>query len=418
LNNFANHSEFKQAFNAIDELLELYQLLWRYQPFIQPDCPWRLKYPSLHIALLQLSKEQVNIFEKDIPIFIDWLAEFVPDLSKAIIALNSVALIEPAQTLADEQPCDKFTHVGVPGRKWQQIKAFIEQLTKPQSDIIDWCSGKGYLATALHDWAGKKVTCLELNESLCRAGQKNALAKRTNVEFIQADLLKTIPPQCQEPTLLHTGLHACGDLHISFLHQTAGNLTTQIALSPCCYHKIKSDFYVPLSITAKSTKLKLNRLDLHLATEEVVTGGQRVVRQRHTERLWRLAFNSLYQQHYESEQYLALPSCPKSLMAKSFYDFCIWAREKKSLHKITDESIQIKKTDQHLIKAKTRLLQVSQLELVRKVFNKPFEHWLILDRALFLCEHDYLVTLREFCPKAVTPRNILISAKHLKNNLI
>ena len=418
MNNVANHSEFKHAFNAIDELLQQHQSLWRYQPFIQSDCPWRLKYPSLYIALLQLSQEQVTLFERDIPIFIEWLAEFVPDLSKAIIALNSIALIEPAKKLADEQPSDKFTHVGVPGRKWRQITAFIEHLVKPQADIVDWCSGKGYLATALHDWAGKKVTCLELDESLCRAGQENALTKRIDVEFIKSDVLQTIPSHCQEPTLLHTGLHACGDLHISFLHQIADNLTAQIALSPCCYHKIKSDFYVPLSNTAKSTKLTLSRHDLHLATEEVVTGGQRVVRQRHTERLWRLAFNSLYQQHYESEQYLALPSCPKSLMTKTFYDFCIWAREKKSLHKITDASIQPKKTEQHLIKAKTRLRQVSQLELLRKVFKKPFEHWLIFDRALFLCEHDYLVTLREFCPKAVTPRNILISAKHRKNSLI
>lgn len=406
------HIIFRQTFNAIDELLEQHQSLWRHQPFMQSNCPWRADYPDLFAALLQLSEEQVAYFESNTPQFIDWLIDFIPELAKALTALTSASFIQPTLSVADDESSAKFTHVGVPGRKWQQIKAFIRHLSKTQSDILDWCSGKGYLANELHYWSGNKVTCLELDKTLCDAGQKHAVINKMDIQFIKADVLETIPTQFKHPNLLHTGLHACGDLHISLLHQASRDHAAKIALSPCCYHKTKDDIYRPLSDTGKNTKLKLNRHDLHLATEEIVTGGQRVVRQRHTEQLWRLAFNFLYQEQHQTKQYLSLPSCPKSLLAKSFNDFCAWAIKIKSLEKIEQNALQPNTTERYLALGKTRLQKVSQLELIRKTFKQPLEHWLLLDRALFLCEQNYAVTLQEFCPKTVTPRNILIYAEH------
>ncbi|EJG2245017.1 SAM-dependent methyltransferase, partial [Vibrio parahaemolyticus] len=38
------------------------------------------------------------------------------------------------------------------------------------------------------------------------------------------------------------------------------------------------------------------------------------------------------------------------------------------------------------------------------------EIWLALDKVLYLEERGYRVRLAEFCPKSVTPRNILICA--------
>ena len=51
------------------------------------------------------------------------------------------------------------------------------------------------------------------------------------------------------------------------------------------------------------------------------------------------------------------------------------------------------------------------MELVRHLFRRPLELWLVLDRALFLQEQGYRVELREFCPRHLTPRNILIHAE-------
>ena len=50
------------------------------------------------------------------------------------------------------------------------------------------------------------------------------------------------------------------------------------------------------------------------------------------------------------------------------------------------------------------------MELVRHLFRRPLEIWLLLDRALFLEEQGYRVEVGTFCPKPTTPRNLLIRA--------
>ena len=58
-----------------------------------------------------------------------------------------------------------------------------------------------------------------------------------------------------------------------------------------------------------------------------------------------------------------------------------------------------------------RLAQVRNLELVRGLFRRPLELWLLLDRALFLEEQGYQVRLGTFCAHELTPRNLLLLAE-------
>jgi len=58
-----------------------------------------------------------------------------------------------------------------------------------------------------------------------------------------------------------------------------------------------------------------------------------------------------------------------------------------------------------------RLAQVRNLELLRGLFRRPLEIWLLLDRALYLQEAGYQVQLGEFCATSLTPRNLLLLAE-------
>ncbi|HSX89405.1 MAG TPA: SAM-dependent methyltransferase, partial [Pseudomonas sp.] len=58
-----------------------------------------------------------------------------------------------------------------------------------------------------------------------------------------------------------------------------------------------------------------------------------------------------------------------------------------------------------------RLAEVRNLELVRGLFRRPLELWLLLDRALYLQEQGYGVHLGLFCPSQLTPRNLLLLAE-------
>ncbi|MNT60344.1 hypothetical protein D3C72_1979200 [compost metagenome] len=51
------------------------------------------------------------------------------------------------------------------------------------------------------------------------------------------------------------------------------------------------------------------------------------------------------------------------------------------------------------------------LELVRGLFRRPLEVWLLLDRALYLEEQGYAVRLGTFCDYHLTPRNLLLLAE-------
>ena len=52
-----------------------------------------------------------------------------------------------------------------------------------------------------------------------------------------------------------------------------------------------------------------------------------------------------------------------------------------------------------------------RLSIVRHAFRRPLEVWLALDLGLFLEGAGYEVSLGTFCPRRLTPRNLLLSAR-------
>jgi hypothetical protein len=51
-----------------------------------------------------------------------------------------------------------------------------------------------------------------------------------------------------------------------------------------------------------------------------------------------------------------------------------------------------------------------RLDLVRLAYGRLLELRVVLDRALSLAEGGHRVTLGSFCPRRVTPRNLLLHA--------
>ena len=58
----------------------------------------------------------------------------------------------------------------------------------------------------------------------------------------------------------------------------------------------------------------------------------------------------------------------------------------------------------------TRFDTVARLDLVRSLFRRALELWLVTDMVLFLEEQGYTVALRT-CPTRISPRNLLIDAR-------
>ncbi|QIE90335.1 methyltransferase [Pseudomonas nitroreducens] len=392
-----------QRFLALDTFLLEHQALWRPKPFTVLELPWEHDHPELATWLRSRSLEEADAVH-NAPQQLDAPAPF-PTLA-AMAAKLSVVGEFPATPMGK---LSNLLTVDVPGRKWQQIEAFASRLefTEAPQQWLDWCAGKGHLGRLLAR-DGKPLLSLELDSALVEDGQRLSDRLQLQARHHQQDVLA--PNALEHLQAGHTAvaLHACGDLHVRLLQLASSRGCRQLAVAPCCYNRIDSEHYQPLSNAAQGSTLGLSREDLRLPLAETVTAGARVRRQRDASMARRLAFDLLQREVRNCDDYLPVPPVSPTWLDKSFADYCRDLAALKGLHlpAVVDWL--------HLeARGWQRLAQVRNLELVRGLFRRPMELWLLLDRALFLEEQGYRATLGAFCATRMTPRNLLLLAERI-----
>ena len=388
-------------FEALDVFLRDHQHLWHPRPFTQLSVPWEAQHPELAQWLRQRSLQDAETSHNH-PQHLPAPAPF-PELAAASLALSAVPRLA-THTLA---PAAQRLQVDVPGRKWQQIEAFAQSLNFKQTPThwLDWCAGKGHLGRRLLG-QGQALTCLEYDAALIDTGQQLSQRHRLAARHIRQDVLAAEAALHLKPGMTPVALHACGDLHVRLLQLATAAGCGQLALSPCCYNRISASHYQALSTAAKASTLQLSIDDLGLPMSETVTAGSRVRRQRDASMARRLGFDLWQRQHRQSDEYLSTPSLPSSWLNKSFSEYCEGLAALKNLSTSGSEDWSALE-----VAGWERLAQVRNLELVRGLFRRPLEVWLVLDRALFLVENGYDVEIGEFCDSQLTPRNLMVIAQ-------
>lgn len=388
-------------FQALDSFLLQHQALWRPRPFHYLQLPWESELPELAAWLRSRSLEQAEASDNS-PFALSAPAPF-PELAHRAQALSQLGEIPSL----DSPPRAHTFSVDVPGRKLAQIQAFASHLQFRQRPThwLDWCSGKGHLGRWLTQ-GGQHLTCLEYDPALIESG--SALSKRVGLAaaHLQQDVLADDCSECLHKEHTPVALHACGDLHVRLLQLASRKGCTQLAVAPCCYNRIAGMQYQPLSAAAQGSSLQLSRDDLSLPLSETVTAGARVRRQRNQSMAWRLAFDLMQRQLRGIDEYLPTPSLPSDWFSKPFASFC------HDLAKLRDVPLPGEQ-DWPALEARgwQRLAEVRNLELLRNLFRRPLELWLLLDRALYLQEQGYHVKLGTFCNYQLSPRNLLLLAE-------
>ena len=389
--------DVEARFQALDRFLTEHQGLWRPRPFTHLQLPWETEHPALAQWLRQRSLADAETSHNH-PHELPAPAPF-PQLAAQALALSAVDKL-PAMPL---EPARHRLNVDVPGRKWQQIEAFgaTLQFTQTPKHWLDWCAGKGHLGRRLLQ-AGQQLTCLEYDPALIAAGQAlsehHGLAATHRLQDVMADVALSAE---------HTpvALHACGDLHVRLLQLASSAGCKQLALAPCCYNRIGTERYQALSRAGQASALQLSIDDLDLPLSETVTAGARVRRQRDISMARRLGFDLLQRQLRGCDDYLPTPSLPSAWLDKPFADYC---RELAALKGLSTGEQDWLALEAH---GWRRLAEVRNLELVRGLFRRPLEVWLVLDRALFLRENGYKVEVGTFCESVLTPRNLMVLAE-------
>lgn len=389
-------------FTALDAFLTTHQALWKPRPFTHLQLPWERSYPELAQWLRQRSLEDAENDHHQ-PWLIQHAPAPFPELAATSHALSVVAEL-PGKEL--ETAAHRLS-VDVPGRKWQQIEAFASRLhfaTKP-THWLDWCAGKGHLGRRLLQ-AEQQLTCLEYDPALIASGQQLSQRHRLPATHLQQDVLAAEAGLAIRPEHTPVALHACGDLHVRLMQLASAAGCTQLAIAPCCYNRINAERYQPLSDAAKGSVLQLTLDDLSLPLTETVTAGARIRRQRDQSMARRLSFDLLQRQIRGRDEYLPTPSLSSAWLEKSFIEYCTDLAALKDLSTVGSPDWSALEAAGH-----QRLAQVRNLELVRGLFRRPLELWLVLDRALFLSQENYRVRLGTFCETPLTPRNLMLLAE-------
>ncbi|WP_339529355.1 methyltransferase [Pseudomonas mucidolens] len=387
-------------FQALDAFLIEHQGLWRPRPFTHLQLPWETRHAELARWLRQRSLEDAESshnrpHELQAPApFAQWASQSV-----TLSAVDKLPRIELP-------PAPARLNVDVPGRKWQQIEAFGAALgfTAGPRHWLDWCAGKGHLGRRLLQ-PGQQLSCLEYDAALIAAGQRLSEQHQLPARHCQQDVMAD--DAGQQLTRDHTpvALHACGDLHVRLLQLASAAGCKHLAVAPCCYNRISAEHYQPLSAPARRSTLRLSVDDLGLPLSETVTAGARVRQQRDTSMARRLGFDQLQRQLRACDEYLPTPSLPSAWLNKPYAEYCQQLAALKGLSTGDQDWTALEQQGWQ------RLAHVRNLELVRGLFRRPLELWLVLDRALFLLENGYRVQLGCFCETALTPRNLMLLAE-------
>ena len=397
-----NGDTLLQRFQALDAFLQQHQALWKPRPFTYLRAPWEDTHPELATWLRQRSLQQAEAAHNQ-PDTLQGAPAPFPALAAQASELGAIGAL--ARGEPTELP-ERFS-VDVPGRKWQQINAFAASLLFRQTPKhwLDWCAGKGHLGRVLAQ-GGQPLTCLEYDPALVDSGQ--ALSQRLGIEarHIEQNVLADSAAAQVSAQHCPVALHACGDLHVRLLQLASSAGCQQLAIAPCCYNRTAASRYQALSGAAQTSTLSLSLDDLALPMSETVTAGARVRQQRDQSMAWRLGFDLLQRQLRGVDDYLPTPSLPSAWLKKSFAQYCSDLAELKGLPSAGQQ-------DWPALEAAgwQRLAEVRNLELMRGLFRRPLEMWLVLDRALYLEERGYRVTLGTFCTHQLTPRNLLLLAE-------
>ncbi|WP_227515442.1 methyltransferase [Marinobacter salinus] len=395
---------FYNRWQQLNDWLLQHQGFWQPAPFMEAEPEWTLQYPELACMVADWSDAHCNALD-DAPAELAKLVSWhLPALGMYEDLVSLPELSRP-EAEVEEVTLPEVRAVDMPGRKRLQSGALTAAVQPLRQSVLDWCCGKGHLSRTLAPHCPERVEGYEWNAGLVRDG--NRLAARFG-DPVSLHCQDVMAENLALPANAHgVALHACGELHRQLIRRGSQAGMARLSISPCCYHLGGVSRYRPMSVRAAGYPgvLTVSRNDIRLAVRETVTAPARVREQTRRVSQWRLGFDGLQRHLRGCNEYLPVPPHPSRLVHGDFEAFCRWAAEEKQLTVPPD-------TDFNHWSAfgARRLKQVRRHELLRHIFRRPLELWIVLDYAVFLEEQGYRVRLGEFCARSLTPRNLLIDA--------
>lgn len=392
-------------FEPLSAHLRAHRRLYEARAFVSLRLPWEADMPEVSRWLRGLEPDVIDTIEDR-----EALPEAAPAALRAL-AETGRRLTEVGPVRAARAALDKRLAWRVPGRKWEQVRAFaahaLEGLDGARpARVVDWCGGKGHLGRTLASVHGCDLTIVERDGDL--AGDAAELAARAGVacRFEEADALSPRAAASLGPASHAVGLHACGNLTDALLRGACAAGVEHLAASMCCFHKTaRPGEEVALSEAGRASGVAPTFSSLRLSISDEVVAPARARRARRRETAWRLGLDLLLREGSGVDRYTPLGAIPPDVLRLDFEPFARRLSAERGLP--LPASWDAARAEAAGFE---RARVVRGLGLMRAFFRRPLEVWMVSDRALYLAERGRRVRVLPFCERALTPRNLLVIA--------
>ncbi len=395
----------QKQFDELSGWLHRTSAMWRERPFVSLPVSWETEVPALAASLRALPEDVVTRYASSPETLPGMPEPFGTWVEQADELTRWPTLACPAEQPNAPRPR------GVPERKWEQITHLVpcvqNQAPRHLTEWVDWCSGKGHLGNLIARRSGKPVRCVDHDGRLCRSGEVLSEDGERDIRFRKFDVLQSDSSPYLHADAGLVALHACGELHANLIRQAVGSENRFLAVVPCCYHRFGPENHEPLSDYALNhpQRLGLTREHLRLVGFEEPVSRDRRKTLRRREHAWRLGANLLLESVSGQAGLHHMGALPRAWIDDDFEKLCRRLAERADI--ALPASFDASRWET-LGYERSRI--VHALGLVRGLFRRPLESWLVLDRCLCLDEAGYAVSVGTFCEPGITPRNLLITA--------
>jgi hypothetical protein len=255
---------------------------------------------------------------------------------------------------------------------------------------------------------GCDITLVERDSSLCLKGAALSQAlNRTHphsYRFVTANALDPATAIHVPEGAAAVSLHACGVLTDALHEHAIARGAHLIASALCCFHFLgDADEFIPRSALGRENDLRLTPTLLRLPIHDEVVASGSARRARRSTMARRAGFDLLAREASGANHYSPLGSIPKSAVRLSFEQFCRSVAEHTNvqLPQCIDWAGAQLAGEEYALRSRA-------LAMVRSIYRRPIELWLVLDRAHRLAEAGRPALVGRFCEREVSPRNLMI----------
>jgi SAM-dependent methyltransferase len=293
-------------------------------------------------------------------------------------------------------------------RKRAQIDAFrrlVFPVAANARRVVDVGSGHGHLTREIAEETALPVVGLERDAAL--AGRARTLTPGLSPTFAVTDVLRDGLPVATGDCVI--GLHACGELGDAMVTSVARASGASLALVGCCLQKRRQASRIPLcAVVGLDARLDLPRGLLGLSNLSPSDDGVEASRAENlVARERRLALHRLLSQEGPPLRFGAEIEginrrvAQRDLSPLVARAFALRGRPVPS-RQVIDEAVSW---------ARREHARARRASLARAMLARVLEVYVLLDRAVFLEKHGFVVEVGELFPVTVSARNLALVAR-------